>query len=79
MKLNSHHQIYQFTLILYVVGIRCDVDSFKLTARAQSNYREVNGSFYNTAMDCTPCTTVNGAVALLRMNPLSNMEGVIIQ
>ena len=31
-----------FTLILYGVGVRCDVDIFKLTASAQSIYREVN-------------------------------------
>ena len=30
-----------FTLILYGVGVRYDVDIFKLTASAQSIYREV--------------------------------------
>ena len=30
-----------FTLISYGVGVRCDVDIFKLTASAQSIYREV--------------------------------------
>ena len=30
-----------FTLILYGVGVRCDVDIFKLTASAQSIYRNV--------------------------------------
>ena len=30
-----------FTLILYGVGGRCDVDNFKLTASAQSIYRKV--------------------------------------
>ena len=30
-----------FTWILYGVGVRCDVDTFKLTARAQSINREV--------------------------------------
>ena len=38
--LNSHHQIYQFTLILYGIEVRCDVDIFKLTAHAQSINRE---------------------------------------
>ena len=33
--------IHLFTLILYGVGVRCDVDIFKLTASAQSIYREV--------------------------------------
>ena len=33
-----------FTLILYVVGVRCDVDLFKLTDSAQSIYREVYDS-----------------------------------
>ena len=32
-----------FTLILYGVGIRCDVDIFKLTASAQAIYRDVDG------------------------------------
>ena len=32
--------IYQFTLILHFVGVRSDVDIFKLTARAQSNNSE---------------------------------------
>ena len=35
-----------FTLILYGVGIRCDVDIFKLTVRAQSIYREVYALTY---------------------------------
>ena len=30
------------TLILYGVGVGCDVDIFKLTAHVQSIYREVN-------------------------------------
>ena len=38
--LNSHHLIYQFTLILYCVWVRCDLDIFKLSARVQSFYRE---------------------------------------
>ena len=42
-KLNSRYQIYQFTLILYGVAVRCDVDIFKLTASAQSIYREIYG------------------------------------
>ena len=33
-------KIYQFT----VDGVRCDVDVFKLTASAQSIYRDVYGS-----------------------------------
>ena len=45
--LNLHHQIYQFTLILYGVGVCFDVDIFKLTARAQSIYRKVNGMPYH--------------------------------
>ena len=35
-----------FTFILYGVGVRCDVDTFKLTASAQSIYREVYASTY---------------------------------
>ena len=35
------HKINQFTLILHGVGVRCDVDIFKLTASAQSIWREV--------------------------------------
>ena len=34
--------LHLFTLILYGVGVRCDFDIFKLTASAQSIYREVN-------------------------------------
>ena len=34
--LNLHHQIYQYTLILYGIGGPFDVDIFKLTAHAQS-------------------------------------------
>ena len=37
-----------FTLILYGVGVRCDVDIFKLTARAQSINREVYAIRYYT-------------------------------
>ena len=33
--------IDQFTLILYGLGVRCDVDTLKFTARAQSTNREV--------------------------------------
>ena len=35
-----------FTLILYYTGVRCDVDIYKLTASAQSIYREVYVSTY---------------------------------
>ena len=31
-----------------VLGVRCDVDIFKLTASAQSIYREVNASLNNS-------------------------------
>ena len=31
-----------FTLILYGVDVRCDVDIYKLTASAQSIYKEVH-------------------------------------
>ena len=30
-----------------VLGVRCDIDIFKLTASAQSIYRELNGRYYN--------------------------------
>ena len=33
-KLDSHHRIFQFTLICMVLGIRGDADIFKLTAGA---------------------------------------------
>ena len=33
--------LHLFTLILYDVGLRCDIDIFKLTASAQSINREV--------------------------------------
>ena len=36
--------MYQFTLISYSVGVRCEVDIFKLTAPAQSGSREVYSS-----------------------------------
>ena len=39
--LNSHHQIYQLTLILYGVEVRYHTDIFKLTATAQFIYNEV--------------------------------------
>ena len=48
--LNSHHQIYRITLILYGVGVSCDVDIFKLTARAQPIYRDVYGLSRNRFM-----------------------------
>ena len=39
-------KIYPFTVIYFnfctVLGVRCDVDIFKLTASAQSIYREVH-------------------------------------
>ena len=35
-----------FTLFLYGVGVRCDVDDFKLTDSAQSIYREIYGTIY---------------------------------
>ena len=38
-----HCQIHQFTLILYGLEVRCDVDIFKLTACAHSIYRDVDG------------------------------------
>ena len=41
IKLLEFTQINQFTLILYGVWILCDVDIFKLSARAQSIHREV--------------------------------------
>ena len=31
LKLNSQHQIYQFTYILYSFGVLCDIDIFKWT------------------------------------------------
>ena len=43
---NSHHQINQFTLIWYGFGVRCDVDIFKLAARAQYIYREIYEYIY---------------------------------
>ena len=33
-----------FSFILYGIGVRCDVNIFKLTASAQSIYRKVYGS-----------------------------------
>ena len=44
-------QFYQFTLILYSVGVRWDVDILKQTARAQSIYREVYGLINNNLCD----------------------------
>ena len=35
-----------FTFILSCVGVRCDVDIFKLTSSAQSIYREVYDLHY---------------------------------
>ena len=35
-----------FTLILSGVGVRCDVDIFKLTASTQSNCTEIYVSYY---------------------------------
>ena len=43
---NSHHQIYQLTLNLYSVGVGCDTDIFKLTARALSIIREIYDETY---------------------------------
>ena len=44
VKLDSYHQIYQFRVIYFffsVLGVRCDVDIFKLAASAPSINREV--------------------------------------
>ena len=38
--------LHIFTLILFGVGVRCDVGIFKLTASAQSIYREVFDNIY---------------------------------
>ena len=42
-EFNLHHKTYQFTLILCDVEVRCDVDIFKLNARAQPIDRQVHG------------------------------------
>ena len=42
-----------FTLILYGVGVRCDVVIFKPTASAQSIYREFSGITYLDALFST--------------------------
>ena len=54
-------KIYQFkvTLILYCVGVRCKVDIFKLTASAQSIYREVYDLLHNLWRDVIPDILVN--------------------
>ena len=41
---NLRHQISQFTVILFGVEVRYDVDILKLTVSAQSIYREVYGN-----------------------------------
>ena len=33
LELNSHHQIYQFTLTYTGVGVSCDDHTFKLTSQ----------------------------------------------
>ena len=44
---NSIHIIKSINFLLFCsVRVRCDVDIFKLTARAQSIYREVYGVMY---------------------------------
>ena len=45
-RVNSIPIINQFTLILYGVGVCCDVDIFEQTAHAQSINREVYGNTY---------------------------------
>ena len=68
--LNSHYQIYQFTLILYDVGVHCD-DIFKLTDRSQSVYRDVYGStflwgeFLCTRQTCTPLICIMFIIILV--------------
>ena len=47
--------LHLLTLICSVLGVRCDVDIFKLTAGAQSIYREVNAWLYEIVeRQCIP-------------------------
>ena len=41
--ISKYFNLQLFIWIFYGVGVRCDVDIFKLTANAQSIYREVYG------------------------------------
>ena len=49
VKLNSHHQIYQFTLILYGVGVRCHRVRFYVP----SPFIEKSMTEHNATMLCS--------------------------
>ena len=46
-------KINQFTLILYGIDVRCDVDIIKQTARTQSIYREINEFTHSPLAVCS--------------------------
>ena len=54
--LDSYHLIYKFTVIYFncvrLWGFLCHVDIFKLTASAQSIYREVYGVIHHLFLVC---------------------------
>ena len=50
IRITESINLLSFILILYCVGGRCDVDVFKLTASAQSIYREVSDIIYTYSL-----------------------------